>query len=344
MTASVTAVMLAYGAEEWLEQAVAAVLGSSGIDIDVVVVDNGCTSDAVAHVKGLTGVRVSTPESNLGFAGGCVRGGAGATGEYLAFVNSDAIVAPGALAQLVVVAAEADVGFAMGSIRLADSPELINSAGNPLHFAGLSWAGGFGEPAACHAERRSVIAGSGCCFVIRRELWEDLGGFADEYFAYAEDTELSLRLWQRGRTVEYVPDAVVLHHYQFSRNERKLYLLERNRAILLLTTYQRRSLMVLAPMLLLTEILMLGAAIAGGWGAAKLRGWRWLWRHRGWIRARRALIQRERVIPDSVIFRRVTGRFDPANVPAPPGIGVFNAVMSGYWAVARKMLCGRVAD
>ncbi|HUK73023.1 MAG TPA: glycosyltransferase family 2 protein [Streptosporangiaceae bacterium] len=338
MTASVTAVLLAYGAEQWLEQAVTAVLGSRGIDIDVVVVDNGCISDAVAHVKGLTGVRVITPDTNLGYAGGCVRGGAEAKGNYLAFVNSDAIVAPDALARLVAVAAEADVGFAMGSIRLADSPELINSAGNPLHFVGLSWAGGFNEPAARHAERRSVIAGSGCCFVMRTDLWEDLGGFADEYFAYAEDTELSLRLWQRGRTVEYVPDAVVLHHYQFSRNERKFYLLERNRAIMLLTTYQGRSLLVLAPMLLLTEVLMLGAAIAGGWGAAKVRGWRWLWQHRGWIRARRSLIQRERVIPDSVIFQRITARFDPANIAAPPGVSAFNAIMSGYWRVACKLL------
>ncbi len=57
---------------------------------------------------------------------------------------------------------------------------------------------------------------------MRRNLWEDLGGFAEEYFAYVEDTEMSLRLWQRGLTVEYVPDAVVLHHYAFSRNKRQV--------------------------------------------------------------------------------------------------------------------------
>ncbi len=118
----------------------------------------------------------------------------------------------------------------------------------------------------------------------------------------------------------------------------KFYLLERNRAILLLTTYQRRSLLLLAPMLLLTEILMLGAAIAGGWGGAKLRGWRWLWQHRSWLRSRRALIQSERVVPDSVVFERVTARFDPANIAAPPGVGIFNALMSGYWSVARRMI------
>ena len=131
MTAAVTAVMPAYGAEEWLPDAVAAVLGSSGVHVVVVVVDNGCTSDAVDRVKGLSGVRVITPEANVGYAGGCARGAAEATTQYLAFVNSDAIVASDALARLAAVAAEPQVGLAMGSIRLAHSPELINSAGKP---------------------------------------------------------------------------------------------------------------------------------------------------------------------------------------------------------------------
>lgn len=335
---TVTAVLLAYGAEPWLEDAVRAVLASVDVDVDAVIVDNGCTSAAIDRVKGLDGVRVSTPDANTGYSGGCDRGAAEATGEYLAFVNSDAIVSPVALSRLAAVAGEPGVGLAMGSIRLADAPEKMNTAGNPVHFTALSWAGGFNEPATSHAERRSVTAGSGCCFVIRRDLWEQLGGFAPEYFAYCEDTELSLRLWQQGRTVEYVPGAVVRHHYEFSRNELKLYLLERNRLLVVLTTYESRSLAVLAPMLALTELLMLGAAIMGGWSRAKLRGWGWIWQHRDWVRARRALIQGERTVPDSVISCRLTAQIDPANVAAPPGIGIVNALMSGYWSVGRRLL------
>jgi GT2 family glycosyltransferase len=338
VTVTVTAVVPAFGDEAWLEDAVRAVLSSSCVDVNVVVVDNGCTSDSVDQVKGLDRVQVITPDTNTGYTGGCRRGALEATGEFLAFVNSDAIASPDALSRLVAVASEPRVGFAMGSIRLADAPGLINTSGNPLHITGLSWAGGFGEPAERHAERVPVLVGSGCFMVMRRDVWEDTGGFAEEYFAYCEDAELSLRLWQQGRTVEYVPDAVVLHHYEFSRNQIKFYLLERNRALLVLTTYQRRTLLVLAPVLLLTEVLMMGAAVLGGWGRAKLRGWLWLSRHRRWIASRRAAIQRERTVPDAVVFQRATARLDPANFAAPAGTGLFNALITAYWRIARRLL------
>jgi GT2 family glycosyltransferase len=341
VTASVTAVVLAYGEEPWLGEAVRAVLASTGVSIDVVVVDNGAATEAIDKVKGLDRTLVLSPGGNLGYAGGCDLGAAEATGQFLAFVNSDAIVAPDALARLTEAAAEPGVGLAMGSIRLADAPELMNSAGNPVHITGLCWAGGFNEPASSHAERRKVASGSGCCFVIRRELWERLGGFAPEYFAYCEDTELSLRLWQRGLSVEFIPDAVVLHHYEFSRNKNKLYLLERNREICVLTTFDGRSLLVLAPVLVLTEMLMLAAAVTGRWGGAKLRGWRWIWQHRRWIGERRATIQSERTVPDAVVLDRLTARIDPANVSGPPGLSLLNLIMSSYWSVARHLLAAR---
>ncbi|MFE9189922.1 glycosyltransferase family 2 protein [Micromonospora sp. NPDC007208] len=334
----VSAVMLAYGPEPYLVDAARAVLASADVEIDLIVVDNGCTGDGIDIVKGLPGVRVIRPEENTGYSGGCRVGAAEATGDWLAFVNSDAVVAPDALAKTTAVAAEAGVGAAMASIRLADTPELINTSGNPLHFTGLSWAGGNGEPASNHAERRVVPSLSGCCFVISRQLWRELDGFAAEYFAYHEDTELSLRLWQRGLRLEYVPDAIVRHHYEFSRNALKLYLVERNRLVTLLTAYEARTLVVLAPALLLTEAAMLTAAVVGGWSRQKLQGWGWLWRNRSWVRGRRRQLQAERRVPDGVIAELMTGRVTPSGVPTTPGLGAFNAVAGGYWALTRPLL------
>lgn len=334
----VTAVVVAYGDSPWLTDCVDALLGSTGVRADVVLVDNGDTSGAVRQLAARSGVTVVRPGSNTGFAGGCNAGAARATGEMLALVNPDVLVEADTLARLAAVAAEPDVGIATSSLRLADDPQLLNSAGNPVHYLGLAWAGGHGEPADRHRQRQEVASASGACCALRRSLWLALGGFEEAYFAYHEDVELSLRCWQRGLGVVYVPDAVARHFYEFGRNELKSYLLERNRWLTLLTLYSTRTLLLLVPALALLEVLLLGAATAQGWLPAKLRGYRWLLGHAVLVWRRRRQLQGERCRSDRELAPLLAARLEPTNVSAMPGLGVLNAGLAGYWAVVRRML------
>lgn len=335
---TVTVVVLAYLDEPWVERSVEAALASVGVDADVVLVDNGCTSGAVERLRGRPGVTVVTPAENLGFSGGCDAGAAVATGDYLALVNADAVVEPDALRRLVDVAARPDVGIASGSIRLAEDPTRINSVGNPLHLLGLSWAGGLGEPASGHAVERDVASASGAGLLLRRSLWDALGGFAPQYFAYHEDTELSWRCWQRGLRVVYVPDAVVVHRYEFSRNPRKLYLLERNRLLFLLTAHEARTLALLAPPLLALELAMLLLALSQGWAGGKVRGWWWLLRHAGWVRSRRRLLQAERTRSDAELAGLLTAELTTTAVDLPAALPALNLLLRAWWWAVRKAL------
>jgi len=143
---SVSAVVLAYGAEPWLEKSVYALLGSTGVAVEVVLVDNGCTDGAVGRLADTPGVAVAGDGVNLGFSGGCNLGAATATGEYLALVNGDLIVEPDALMRLVAVASAPDVGIGAGS--------LIHTAAVALGIGALL----AGLPAALRLVR---IAGAG---------------------------------------------------------------------------------------------------------------------------------------------------------------------------------------
>lgn len=109
---TVSAVVLAYREEPWLERCVHALLESKGVDVEVVLVDNGCTDGAVDRLAPTPGVTVVRPGENLGFAGGCNAGAAGARGEFLALINGDLIVEPDALSQLVTFAQKPEVGIA----------------------------------------------------------------------------------------------------------------------------------------------------------------------------------------------------------------------------------------
>src|SRR6266508_4035596 len=207
---SVTAVVLAWQAEPWLPRCVEALLASEKVSVEVVLVDNGCTTDDVEILARRPGVTVVRPSRNLGFSGGCNAGAAAATGEFLALVNSDAVVEPGTLARLVEEVSRPGVGIAVASIRLADDPALLNAGANPIHVLGLSWSGGMGEREE-RTEPVDTAGASGACLLTTLAHWQRLGGFDEEYFAYHEDAELSVRTWRLGLRVVYVPDAVAVH-------------------------------------------------------------------------------------------------------------------------------------
>lgn len=336
----VTAVVLAYGDEPWLPACIDSILASERVSVDVVLVDNGCTVPGLVDsiVAAHTDVHLVRPGENLGYAGGCNAGADLATGHVLMFVNGDATVASDAAAVLAGELANADVGLATASVRLADDPTTVNAAGNPLNILGVAWAGNFGEPADRHDARRPTAVVSGATFACRRDTWDRLGGFDPAYFAYHEDTDLSVRCWQAGLDVVYVPDAIVIHRYEFSRNPRKLHLVERNRLLNLLTLWQTRTLLLLLPPLVAFEIAMLALAAKQRWLAQKLDGYRWLWTHRHEVADRRRRVQAARVRSDRDLAWLLTPRITAANYALPPGIGLVNAALGVYWSVVRRLL------
>lgn len=332
---TVSAVVVAYGDSPFLDECVDALLASRDVAVDVVVVDNG--APAVARLADRDAVDVVRPGTNLGFAGGCNLGVAKSSGEVVALVNPDAIVSPQALAALAGVALGADVGIATASLRLADRPDVLNSGGNEVHFLGFGWAGHFGAPAAAQPAG-PVTAASGAALAVRREVWDRLGGFDEAFFAYHEDADLSVRAWQAGLSVQYVPEAVVAHHYEFGRHPAKLGLLERNRLAFVLTVYERRTLFLLAPLLLAAEAATSVLALVQGWFGEKARGWVWLVRHAGWVRRRRRAIQAERVRSDGELAHLFADRLDPGHYRLPVATRPVEWLMARYWAAVRRLL------
>jgi GT2 family glycosyltransferase len=336
--AEVDAVVVAFGAEHWLERSVRAILDSVEIRVKVILVDNGCTDGAVDRIAGWVGVSVVRPGRNLGFAAGCNAGVAAGDSPVIALVNPDAVVEPVALAHLVETVRQEDIGIATGSIRLANDPLRLNSAGNEVHFLGLSWSGHFGQPAGQASQTGDVTAASGAGMAVRRPVWESLGGFTPEYFAYLEDAELSLRCWQLGLRVVYVPDALVIHRYDFSRNPEKLYLLERNRLILLVTLFERRTLVLLLPPLLALEVAMSALALSQRWFGDKRRGWFWLAAHRSWLKRHRHEVQQARRRTDRDLAFLFATSIDPQNIPVPRWTIPIDRMLGGYWRLVVRVI------
>ena len=179
------------------------------------------------------GCAVVDAGENLGFAAGSNLGAREAAGSVLVFLNPDTVVAPGAIAQLARTLEDPSIAIAMARLRLLDEPEKLNASGVDVHVTGIGWAADYGEPADSVREVGDVPAASGTAMAIRAETFRDLGGFADELFMYLEDLELGWRARLAGYRVVVDPGADVFHEYEYGRNPRKSYFLERNRLIFL---------------------------------------------------------------------------------------------------------------
>lgn len=331
-----TAVIVAYRSGAALTRLLDSLEGQEGLAETVVVDNDGGAEIEEAHAR--EGVRVVSPGENLGFAGGANLGAREAQGDVLVFLNPDTVVAHGAIAQLSRTLEDHAIGVAMARLRLLDEPEKLNSSGIEVHVTGIGWAGGYGEPADSVRELRDVPAPSGTAMAVRSDTFRELGGFADELFMYLEDLELGWRARLAGYRVVVDPAADVYHEYEYGRNPRKSYLLERNRLVFCLSAYSARTLLLLAPVLLATELGMIALSVREHWLKDKLAGWGWLLRHARVVARRRRQTQRLRRVRDRELAAHLTPVFSPAMLPVPMPLRAANPAVRGYWSLVRRWL------
>jgi GT2 family glycosyltransferase len=204
-------------------------------------------------------VRLIRNRANDGFGQGNNLGAREATGEYLVFVNQDATVEPGWLDALVgALQDEPRAGLATSKILQMNDPNEISACGLDLHYTGLALARGKGMGCDGFLQVEEIASVSGAAFAIRKDVFELLGGFDEDFFMYMEDVDLSIRARLAGYKVLYVPDSIVYHNYALRFGAKKTLYQERNRYLLLLKSLHWRTLLALLPAILLTEVVTWG--------------------------------------------------------------------------------------
>jgi GT2 family glycosyltransferase len=334
MPASV--VIVAYNSGQVLVRCVESVQQDDS-EHEVIVVNNGVGGPEIDAVAALPGVQLVEAGGNIGFAAGSTLGADHASGDVLVFLNPDTTVAPGAIAALAEALEDPTIGIAMARLRLMDEPERLNSTGCVIHITGLAWSDGYREPVESLTELREITYANGSALAIRADLFRSLGGFTPELFIYHEDLELGWRVRMRGLRVVVEPAADVLHEYEYSRNVKKNYFMERNRLIFVSSAYSLRMLLLLAPALLAAEAGLTLVALRQGWFKDKVRGWAWVASHARWLARHRRKLQSERVVSDRDLARHLTPIVDPKMVDVPAFVRAANPLLERYWSLVRRL-------
>jgi GT2 family glycosyltransferase len=236
----------------------------------VVVVDNDSTDETAENVEAeFPDVDVVRCGSNGGYGAANNIGFSRSTSRYVAVLNPDARPERGWLRALVQALDQTPkAALATSKVLLASDPRQVNACGNVVHLSGIGFCRGLNEDQHKYVRAESVPAVSGAAFIARREALEEIGGFDERFFMYLEDTELSLRARLAGWDVVLAPRSRVIHEYELRIPSSKFYYLERNRLLMLANIFRWRTIVALAPVLLITEIGVWWFALRTGHGLA----------------------------------------------------------------------------
>ena len=339
MRPTLSVLIVAWNSRTELARTLPALLPELGEGDELIVVDNDSSDSTAEAVEELApSARIVRPDRNLGFAAGVNAGAAEASAELLVILNPDAAPRPG-FGEAIRRPWREGRGWAAWQALVADAEGAkINSAGNPVHFTGIVWAGGHDRPLAEAPAAGEVTALSGACLAIPLQTWRQVGGFPERFFLYHEDVDLSLRLRLRGGTLGIEPAAVVDHDYEFGGSEHKWRWLERNRLAFLVRAYPTTLLLLLAPALLATELALFAVSVGDGWGRQKLAAdfefLRWLPRL---LRERRQL-QASRTVNAAEFASWLTPDLDSPFISDAARSLPARLLLRAYWRTVRLLL------
>lgn len=331
-------VVVTHESADHIPALLSALLDRLGPSDELVVVDNA-SSDGTVAVARRAGERVRVIETgaNIGFGGGCHVGVGATSAPLLLFLNPDSSPRQHFLEEMRATAS-AQPGWGAWQAAVLMPGGRINTDGGVVHFLGIGWAGDCGEPLTrLPSGPEEVAFASGAAMVIRRSAWERTGGFDSSYFLYHEDLDLGLRLWLADLPVGIVPDARVLHDYAFEKGTGKWYWLERNRWKTVLSVYPLPLLVLLAPALLGSELVLLAVAARGGWLSAKLRAQHAVLRDLPATLRRRRSVQATRRLSTRAFAAHLSSSLDSAYLPV-DNVQWAKGAQAAYWAMVRRLL------
>ncbi len=187
--------------------------------VELIIVENNSTDPRTAALYGelqARAVRVVRHDAPFNYSAACNRGAAVATGALLLFLNNDIeVVEPGWLGEMVRVAELPGVGIVGAKLRYPDGTLQHAGVAVGIHLYGLMFNRGdeaawgvFGSP----NTTRNWLAIMGACQMVRREVFDRVGGFDEAYTVANSDVALCLRAYKAGWRTVYTPWAVLVHH------------------------------------------------------------------------------------------------------------------------------------
>jgi hypothetical protein len=217
----VSVIVLSYNTRELLARCLRSLEGNVADGLaEVIVWDNASSDGSVELVeREFPWVTLIASDRNLGFSTANNRAARDASGQFILALNADAALRPGALERSLAVMEDGpDIGVV--GLRLVDSDGSYQQSARRFPCPLGLFLEATGLDALTRWTRYGSFAGdttrtvdyvSGAAMLVRRDVWDDLGGFDEGFFFYGEDADLCARARALRREALFVHDAEVVH-------------------------------------------------------------------------------------------------------------------------------------
>ena len=248
-------VILNWNGKKMLERFLPSVTAHTQGDAEVIIADNGSTDDSLDFVRAqYPGLRIIELDKNYGFAGGYNRALQQVQADYYVLLNDDVKVTPGWIEPVVAqMQQHPDTAICQPKLLMYDQRDTFEYAGGAGGFLdkyGYPFCRGrmftsLEQDNGQYNTPGEIFWASGAAMFVRADVWHQLGGLDDDFFAHMEEIDFCWRAKNAGYRVEYCPQSTVFHVGGGTlpkSNPRKTYLNFRNNMALLYKNLPKRRL------------------------------------------------------------------------------------------------------
>lgn len=264
--------------------------------------------------------------------------------DAVALFNMDGVLDKSCVSRMVDALYSADNnGSAQARLMLHSDKTRINSLGNSTHFLGFGYSDAYQElyqeSMISSSDDHEICYPSGAAVIFRSLALEQVGLFDDEFWMYNEDQDLGWRLWLAGWRSVLARDAVFFHKYSFAKSIKQFYWQDRNRLITALKNYRLRTIILVIPAFIISEIGIWLASLRGSWFRERVRVYRYFcspetWRYLAQARRRS---QEHRKVTDRQIVKLFSGKILYQEISSLL-VKAGNLVLNLYWQIAKRII------
>lgn len=225
----VSVIIVNHNGIEFIQDVLSSVFSSSYKNFEVIFVDNASVDGSLELAKQKFShnpkLRIVENQGSLGPAVGRNNGAKVAEGKYLIFLDNDTKVDMNLIAELVnILENDNYIGLAQAKLLRMNTDNYYDCAGDYLGpFGFLIERSRQAKDSGQFDFITDILSAKSAASIIRRNVFDKISGFDEDYYMYLEETDLSWRVWLLGYRVVFIPQAIAYHAFNTPRKDFKRY-------------------------------------------------------------------------------------------------------------------------